>query len=193
MLLWPACAANIAAQTLPKEEQSTASNAEASAEQLPGEQDDSGFWSQFIDPEDNNLDLSNWLIQNAYGFLPVPIIITEPAVDNGLGLAAVFFHKPDEDDPAPEEGKFLLPDVTAAVAAYTGNDSKIVGGGHFNTWRQDTRRYFGAIGYADVNLDFFGSAGSETVGSDDIPQTGAPFNAKGLFVDQELKFRLWSM
>ena len=39
-------------------------------EQKPGEQD-GGLWSQFIDKEDGYLDLSEWLIENAYGFLPL--------------------------------------------------------------------------------------------------------------------------
>ena len=60
------------------------------AEQTPGEQDGNSFWSQFMDKNDNHLDLSEFLIENAYGFLPVPLIITEPAVDNGLGLAGVW-------------------------------------------------------------------------------------------------------
>ncbi len=79
---------------------------------------DKGSWkSQFIDKEDGWLDASEWLIENAYGFLPVPIIITEPAVDNGLGLAGIFFHKPKPDDPKPEEGEFLMTDLTAVAAA----------------------------------------------------------------------------
>jgi len=157
--------------------------------QLPGEQDEGSFWSQFMDKEDNNVDLSSWLVDKPYGFLPVPLIITEPAIDNGLGLAAVYFHKPKEGDPEPEPGKFALPDVTAVAGAYTGNDSWFVGGGHFNTWKNDTRRYLGAIGYADINLDFFGSAGSESTGAEEVPPGGAPFNAKGTFIDQEVKFR----
>ena len=37
-----------------------------------------------IDPEDGQFDMSNYLA-SAQGFLPVPIIITEPAVGFGLG------------------------------------------------------------------------------------------------------------
>ena len=49
------------------------------------------FFDQFFDPLDGQFDTSDWLQSNS-GFLPVPIIITEPAVGTGLGLAAVFFH-----------------------------------------------------------------------------------------------------
>ena len=54
------------------------------------------FFDKFIDPTDGQFDTSGWLIDNK-GFLPVPIIITEPAVGPGLGLAGVFFHESDED------------------------------------------------------------------------------------------------
>jgi hypothetical protein len=50
------------------------------------------FFDKFIDPTDGQFDTSGWLIDNK-GFLPVPIIITEPAVGPGLGLAGVFFRK----------------------------------------------------------------------------------------------------
>jgi len=87
-----------------------------------------GFWSQFIDPDDGRFDASRFLADNAYGFLPVPIIITDPAVDGGLG----------------------------AVGAYTGNDSWFVGGGHMGFFKEGRIRYMGGGGYGDVNLDFFG-------------------------------------
>jgi hypothetical protein len=53
------------------------------------------LFEKFIDPADGKFDTSGWLIDNK-GFLPVPIIITEPAVGTGLGLAGVFFHESDE-------------------------------------------------------------------------------------------------
>ena len=146
---------------------------------------DGGFWSQFIDPDDGKLDMSQWLLANAYGFLPVPIIISEPAVDDGLGVAAIFFHEPDADVPPPEEGDFILPDVSAAAAAVTGNSSWFVGGGHFNTWKQDARRYTGMAGFADINLDFFGLPELPP-----IPGGKLGFNAKGFFTDHELLFRM---
>ena len=159
-------------------------------QQKPGEQDVS-FWSQFKDKEDGQIDLSEWLIENAYGFLPVPLIITEPAVDNGLGLAGVFFHKPTESDlearreRGGNENAPLITDISVAAGAYTGNDSWFVGGGHFNTMRKDTLRYTGLIGYADINLDFFGSEGNLP-----DPVDKVPFNAKGFFTDQKLELRM---
>ena len=137
----------------------------------------------FKDPEDGWFDMSRYLLEKGYGFLPVPIIITEPAVDNGLGLAGVYFHPPGPNDRKPEKGDFIVTDLTGAAAAYTGNDSWFVGGAHFNTWRQDTRRYTGAIGYADINLKWFG-------GSEIMLPGGFGFNVKGAFLDQKIEFRL---
>ena len=41
--------------------------------------------------EEGDLDMSNYLSQ-AYGFLPVPILITEPAIGYGGGAAIVYLH-----------------------------------------------------------------------------------------------------
>ena len=123
-----------------------------------------GFWSQFIDPDDGRFDASNYLADNAYGFLPLPIIITDPAVDGGLGLAGLFFHESDEQKEkrlealrnAEDGARFLLtPSVSLAAAAVTGNESWFVGGGHMGFFKQGRIRYMGGGGYGDVNLDFF--------------------------------------
>ncbi len=50
----------------------------------------------FFDPIDGQLDMGEYLAENAYGFLPVPIVITEPAVGYGLGFTGVFLHESDE-------------------------------------------------------------------------------------------------
>jgi hypothetical protein len=53
--------------------------------------------SRFIDPEDGQLDTSDWLLDKR-GFLPVPIIVTEPAVGYGGGAAILFFHPSKHDE-----------------------------------------------------------------------------------------------
>lgn len=119
----------------------------------------------FFDSLDGQLDASHYLSENAYGFLPVPIIITDPAVDGGLGLMGLFFHENDADrearlhsmKTADNAAKHLMPpSVSAAFAAYTGNDSYFVGGGHMGFFNQGRMRYMGGGGYGDINLDFFG-------------------------------------
>src|SRR5204862_5192757 len=46
----------------------------------------------FTDPQDGALDASEWLLDRK-GFLPVPVVITEPAVGYGAGAALLFFRE----------------------------------------------------------------------------------------------------
>ena len=46
-----------------------------------------------VDPDDGMLDMSAYLA-SARGFLPVPTLMTEPAIGVGLGLAIAYFHAP---------------------------------------------------------------------------------------------------
>ena len=48
--------------------------------------------SIFRDPEDGELDASAWLLDKK-GFLPVPIIVTEPAIGYGGGAALLWFRE----------------------------------------------------------------------------------------------------
>ena len=124
-----------------------------------------GFWDQFVDPDDGRFDASSFLTDNAYGFLPIPIIITEPAVDGGLGMAGLFFHETDEQRElrlenlrnAEDGSQYLLtPSVSGVGGAVTGNDSWFVGGGHVGFFKQGSIRYLGGGGYGDVNIGFYG-------------------------------------
>ncbi len=121
----------------------------------------------FTDKLDGKFDASRYLSENAYGFLPVPIIITDPAVDGGLGMMGLFFHESEEEKNArlaamQDEGNdeaahsLLPPSVSAAFGAYTGNDSYFLGGGHMGFFNQGKIRYMGGGGYGDVNIDFYG-------------------------------------
>jgi hypothetical protein len=99
-----------------------------------------GFLAQMKDPEDGKFDISQYLLDNLVGFLPVPLIITEPAVDNGLGLAGAFFHKPKADQMQPGNKNMILPNISAVAAAYTGNESWFVGCGPHGLKVWATRR-----------------------------------------------------
>jgi hypothetical protein len=152
------------------------------------------FWNELFDPWDGQFDVSKMLAKDL-GFLPVPILITEPAIGFGGGLAAVFFHDDPEDAKRREEAfkggdedlsAFLPPSTSVLFGAATENGSEILGGGHLGIWREDRIRYTGAAGWASVNLSFYGIG-------EDSPLDASPayYNAEGLFVYQELKFRLW--
>ena len=51
---------------------------------LPTLTDAAGFFDQFRDQEDGWMDASDWVLNNAIGFLPVPFVITEPAVERDV-------------------------------------------------------------------------------------------------------------
>src|SRR5215204_2704615 len=82
------------------------------------------------DSLDGDFDLSNYII-DANGFVPIPIIITEPALGGfGGGIVPVFLKKkPPYIDSI--KGKRIItpvaPDITGAITAYTANNTWIIG------------------------------------------------------------------
>jgi len=140
-----------------------------------------GMLDQLRDPEDGWIDASGFLLNRDLSFLPVPVIITEPALDSGLGAAGVFFHKRPEDE-TRESDVFERPSVSTIAGAVTGNESWFVGGGHLGIWQHDTLRYTGGAGYGSINLEFYGDP--------DDPARGLDFNGEGVFILQNLKWRL---
>ena len=143
------------------------------------------MFDQFVG-DDGWLDVSDWLLENAHGFMPVPIIITEPAVGEGAGVALVFFHEREEADGAARgayDGGFSRPSISVGAAAITRNDSWFAGGGHLGIWKNDTIRYTGFAGLADVNMKFFGA-------EDTVASEGLEFNGKGQALYQALQLRL---
>lgn len=148
--------------------------------------------AQFIDPIDGKVDASNYLSENVYGFLPVPIIITDPALESGLGMVGLFFHESEEDANKriaalkTSEGAtphFLPPSVSALGGAYTGNDSWFGGAAHLGFFKQGDIRYLGATGYGDVNLNFYGFG-------DFSFNRPLEINTQAIAVLQNLKFRV---
>lgn len=130
----------------------------------------------FIDPTDGQLDMSNWLLEKQ-GFLPTPIIITEPAVGYGGGVALVYFH----DKFSGENGK---PSVSAVIGGGTENGTWFVGGGHLGIWDNDRIRYVAAAGKADINIQYYGRfADNEYLPSVEL-------NANSAFLLQKIQFRI---
>jgi hypothetical protein len=142
-----------------------------------------GSFDKFIDPESGNFDASNYLLDH-HGVLPVPIVISDPAVGYGFGVAGAYFHRRKGGEDLDEDGVPLIsPSVSALAAGYTENDSWFVGGGHLGIWKNDHVRYTGVLGYADLNLTFY--AGDQSDGFD-----GFDFEIQGTFIDQEVVFRI---
>jgi hypothetical protein len=121
---------------------------------LPATPAQSFDWrAEFIDPEDGYLDVSGLLSRG--GFIPVPIIITEPAVKGGFGIAGQFIHSPTTPGAAPGR--------TIVGGAYTGNGSW--GGGVLRqgTLANGQLLYRFGLGLADLTLPIFPFGGSTEV------------------------------
>jgi hypothetical protein len=105
----------------------------------------SEWWTRFSDPEDGYLDVSGLLRRG--GFIPVPVIITEPAVHGGLGVAGQFIQPPARQG--------VPPGRTIIGGAYTGNGSW--GGGLLQqgALADGQLLYRFAFGLADLNLPIF--------------------------------------
>ena len=147
-------------------------------------------WDQFFDKEDGMLDMSTFVLDNTTGFMPLPIIITEPALgDFGAGAALAFFHESREEKARRQRGEIdvlqLPPSVSGVAAAYTANDSWLAAGFHQGSYKQDNIRYVGALGAAKINLKFFGRDESGSIDDD-----GAEFTIDGSFLIQDLRFRV---
>ncbi len=108
----------------------------------------------FIDPVDGYFDVSQFVLQ-MHGFIPVPIIITEPAVGGfGLGVVPVFIQR---NDPIVKDGKTypVSPTMTMLGGAYTANGTWLLAGGRVGHIKRYGIDYKAAIAYADANLDFY--------------------------------------
>lgn len=136
----------------------------------------------FIDPSDGMLDLSNWLLDSK-GFLPVPIVVTEPAVGYGGGLALVFINESIRERKVEEAGHVAPPNIYAAAAVATENGTKGAGLGGMVNFREDRYRWRGGLAQMDVNLDFYGKG--QVLPGD----THLSYNLKGMASLQEGMYR----
>lgn len=150
------------------------------------------FKEVFKDTTDGALDMSRFLI-DLHGFLPVPMIITEPALGNfGGGLMAVFLKKrPAQIDTVRGHAKVTRtpPDMTGVGVMYTANNSWALMGFRRGTWMKMRSKYSIAGGLTDINLSFYRtlSTGKEV---------GYEFNLKSTPViaslEREIKGTYWS-
>jgi len=145
------------------------------------------FRDRFIDPEDGKFDMSNYLLDHR-GALPVPIIITEPAIGYGGGIALSWFSESMRDvaTRAQQSGARLTPPNIYMLAAF-GTENGTKGGalGARMSFLDDTWRYRGGAMAMSINLDFYGIGGTLQVPVDKIG-----YNLKGSMVFNELTRRL---
>ncbi|CAM2833968.1 BamA/TamA family outer membrane protein [Vibrio rarus] len=151
--------------------------------------------SQFTDPLDGAFDMGEYLAENAYGFLPVPIIITEPAVGYGFGVMGMFLHETEQQKEARRKlalqsvdgGAMLIPPaVTVAGGGGTENGSWFALLGHRRVWQQDSIRYLGGIGVGRAIMDFYPWSNNQGP----LKERGFEIETKGLGGMQKLQFRI---
>lgn len=124
------------------------------------------FWGRLKDPEDGRFDLSSWLLDRR-GALPVPVIITEPAVGYGGGVALLYFRRPEgkamSRPGADGEPRAITPDLYGAFAVGTENGTRAFGGGASLHFAEDRWRWKGGVGSSKINLDYWRElAGGDT-------------------------------
>jgi hypothetical protein len=148
------------------------------------------FWGRFIDPKDGKFDISGWSEEEEEktgGFLPIPIIESEPAIGGlALGLGLLYIHEKSSTKDTDSETGERQPVISGIAGAYSLNDSWIIGAGHMDNWLNDSLRYSGELGYGSINLDFYGRGKNELPGDASIS-----FNIEGFFLSQDLKYRLF--
>ena len=110
----------------------------------------------FVDTTDNAFDVSKWMTE-LHGFLPLPTLITEPAVGYGINMAIVFFHptRRSMDQTGTSDRQLTLPSMTAAGGLYTANGTWGVYGGHYGSYLDDRLRVALFTAWLDINLYFF--------------------------------------
>lgn len=101
------------------------------------------------DTADGAFDASNFLL-SVTGFLPVPVVITEPAIGYGGGLFGAYFHKKES-----VENTINRPDISIGGGGLTENGTWFAGGGHLGFWNEDRIRYRGFLLYANPFLNFY--------------------------------------
>ena len=107
--------------------------------------------ARFFDPEDGQFDLS-YFLENPRGFLPIPIVVTEPAVGYGGGAAGMFLRPRRE---AGDEG-WARPDISAVGAFGTQNGTWGAFAGDASRWLDGRLRTLLGVGAGQFNLDFYG-------------------------------------
>jgi hypothetical protein len=111
------------------------------------------------DSLDGKFDFSDFLITTPGGFIPVPAIITEPALGSfGLVIAPVFIKK---RPPAVSNRNGITklistpPDISGGALMYTANNSYAAFAFRTATLLKPMIRYRAGGGYANINLNFY--------------------------------------
>lgn len=110
-----------------------------------------GKQSVFRDTLDGKLDFSHFLI-DMKGFMPIPMLITEPALGGFGGVMVAAFVKPRK-----LEGYkgYIPPDITAVMAGYTLNNTWMTGAFRMGSFPKAGVKYRAFAAYSSVNMNFY--------------------------------------
>ena len=129
--------------------------------------------SLFVSEEDGKFDVSDFL-STKYGFMPVPMIVTEPAIGYGGGLNLMFLH----DSFGSTLKRKSPPSISGVAAIGTENGTLLGAAYHLGFWNEDSIRTTTFVGSLDMNIDFY------------LRDIGIDMNLKGYVAYQELMFRM---
>jgi hypothetical protein len=110
--------------------------------------------SKFRSADDGWLDVSGFLDER-YGFIPLVIPITEPAVGYGAAGVVAFIDKPMGE----AQAGFGRPNITAVGGLATENGTRGGMAGNVHHWLDDRLQTLVGVVGASVNLDFYGIGG----------------------------------
>ena len=119
--------------------------------------------SKIRSAEDGWLDMSGFLDQ-AYGFVPLVVPITEPAVGFGAAGGVAFIDKPMS---AAADG-FGRPNITALGGVATDNGTWGLAAADIRRWMDDRLQTQVGLVYASVNLDYFGDGKNDRLAHDPL-------------------------
>jgi outer membrane protein assembly factor BamA len=136
--------------------------------------------SKFRSAEDGWLDLSAFIDQ-AYGFAPLVVPITEPAIGYGAAGGLAFIDKPQDE----AQAGFGRPNITAVGGLATDNDTWGAMAGDSRYWLDSRLQTLVGGVYASVNLDFYGVGEDRRLKSDPLS-----YNIEPLAGFVQAKYRL---
>jgi hypothetical protein len=108
--------------------------------------------SRFFDPNDGQFDVSSFL-EHPAGFLPIPIVVAEPAIGYGGGAIGMFLRPREE---AGQEG-WSRPDISAVGGMATDNGTWAAFAVDTSRWLNGRLHTIAGAGTGKVNLDFYGA------------------------------------
>lgn len=126
--------------------------------------------SKIRSEEDGAFDVSSFL-DTAYGFVPILVPITEPAVGYGGALGFVFINRPIAET---AKAGFGRPNLTMVGGAATENGTRAVMAADVRQWMDDRVQTVAAILDAKLNLDFYGVGQDEVLEHDPLRYTLEP-------------------